>query len=259
MSGSARGAQKPAAARRCGAARLLYLVPGRAHRGRWRPSGSGPAAARLEGRSAAEHPCCREGCPGLHAAQAQEAWGSRQHGSCRRWRARPLAAARELPEGRGRAGLTTREVSDMPQDRLACIVPTDGTPRRRGPCPPWVDDHAAALVQSVEDSDGNSSPPFAISLVPGKVENGGWSRQGSREGGLSRLLEEPRWFDRHPNAVTDRAPLPTGAGCRCHRLSRRFRPHRQNDGNGALQTPPTGRLERKVGHPRRVTRKPAAP
>ena len=75
----------------------------------------------------------------------------------------------------------------MPEDRLACIAATDSTFGGEAPAL-RVNDHAATLVQSVEDSDGNSSPPFAVSLVPGKVEHGGWSWLGSRERGLTRRL-----------------------------------------------------------------------
>ena len=64
----------------------------------------------------------------------------------------------------------------LPEDRLACIVPTDDTLGGEAPAL-RVDNHAATLVQPVGDSDG-SSPPFAISLVPGKIEHGrcpGWA------------------------------------------------------------------------------------
>ena len=74
----------------------------------------------------------------------------------------------------------------LPEDRLACIAQTDGTINGEAPAL-RVDDHVATLVQSVEDSDGSSSPPFAISLVPGGVELCGWSWLGSRERGFSRL------------------------------------------------------------------------
>jgi len=56
----------------------------------------------------------------------------------------------------------------LPEDRLACIAPTDDILGGEAPAL-RVDDHAATLVQPVGDSDGNSSPPFAISLVPGKI------------------------------------------------------------------------------------------
>ena len=168
-------------------------------------------AARPQGRSAAEHPGGREGCPGLHAATAQEAWGSRQPGSCRRWRARPLAAARELPEGRGRVGSATRGVGDMlPEDRLACIVPTDGTLGGEAPAL-RVDDHAATLVQPVEDSDGNSSHLSGSASCRARSSTaGGPGRAAGRE--ASAGFGWPRWFDRHPSAVKGRALLPTEAG-----------------------------------------------
>ena len=56
----------------------------------------------------------------------------------------------------------------LPEDRLACIVPTDGTRGDEAPAL-RIDDHAATLVQPVGDSDGSSSPPFVVSLVPGKI------------------------------------------------------------------------------------------
>jgi hypothetical protein len=62
----------------------------------------------------------------------------------------------------------------LPGDRLACIALTDGTFGCEAPAL-RIDDHAATLGQPVGNSDGNSSPPFVVSLVPGKVEHGGRS------------------------------------------------------------------------------------
>ncbi len=80
--------------------------------------------------------------------------------------ARPLATAREQTRGRGRVGLATRGVGDMlSEDRLACIVPTDGTIGGEAPALP-AHDHAATLGQPVGTVTATAGPPFTISLVP---------------------------------------------------------------------------------------------
>ena len=75
----------------------------------------------------------------------------------------------------------------LPEDRLACIVPRDGT----------LDGEAPALFGSTTTLPPSSNrsgtattrtgPAFRVSHVPGKVEHGRWSWPGSREKGFSRL------------------------------------------------------------------------
>ncbi len=108
-----------------------------------------------------------------------------------------LAAARELPEGRGRVGSVTRGVGDMlPEDRLACIVPTDGTLGSETPALLWSTTTPLRSFNRSGTATARAGPPFRVSLVPGKVEHGGDpGRAAGKE--ASAGFGWPRWFDRH--------------------------------------------------------------
>ena len=136
----------------------------------------------------------------------------------------------------------------MPQDRLACIVPTDGT--RGGETPALrIDDHAATLVQPVGDSDGNSRATLPGQPCAGQDR----ARRAVLAGQPGERLTSPSRVASMVRSAPQRGEGSCAAPDR-GRLSLRWAfspvsPRRQGDGNRSLQTSPAGRLGRKVGRP----------